>query len=233
MTPAPAASSTQFSPALSSPAQSSSAPASASRPSWLVPLGLSALLAPLGLFSGCASMSDSSTAVSVSVRQFGIAQNGTPTRLWTVRGDGVAFDVTDLGATLASASYLGSGLGASGSTGSGGAVGPFIPHHFDVNTLTACGSFSYAGQPFPATVTARNASGTTTLNFWIWFHTFFAITTIFIWAGLIVASLRRFPAPPQPGPFSATHRRWGRIGMIWMLVTGVTAIPVYVYGFAL
>lgn len=100
MTPAPAASSTQFSPALSSPAQSSSAPASASRPSWLVPLGLSALLAPLGLFSGCASMSDSSTAVSVSVRQFGIAQNGTPTRLWTVRGDGVAFDVTDLGATL-------------------------------------------------------------------------------------------------------------------------------------
>jgi uncharacterized membrane protein YozB (DUF420 family) len=80
---------------------------------------------------------------------------------------------------------------------------------------------------------ASSYAGTTTLNFWIWFHTFFAITTIFIWAGLIVASLRRFPAPPQPGPFSATHRRWGRTGMIWMLVTGVTAIPVYVYGFAL
>jgi len=90
MTPASAAS-----PNLSSSNQSSSTPSS-----WLVPLGLSALLAPLGLFSGCASMSDSTTAVTVSVRQFGIAQNGTPTRLWTVRGEGVAFDVTDLGATL-------------------------------------------------------------------------------------------------------------------------------------
>lgn len=83
-----------------SPAPSSSNPSSSNPSSWLVPLGLSALLAPLGLFSGCASMSDSTTAVTVSVRQFGIAQNGTPTRLWTVRGDGVAFDVTDLGATL-------------------------------------------------------------------------------------------------------------------------------------
>lgn len=80
---------------------------------------------------------------------------------------------------------------------------------------------------------ASSYAGTATLNFWIWFHTFFAITTIFIWLGLIVASLRRFPRPPVPGAFSATHRRWGRIGMIWMLVTGVTAIPVYVYGFAL
>lgn len=79
---------------------------------------------------------------------------------------------------------------------------------------------------------ASSYAGTPTLDFWIWFHTFFAITTLFIWAGLIVASLRRFPVPPAPGPFSATHRRWGRIGMVWMLVTGLTSLPVYVYGFA-
>lgn len=80
---------------------------------------------------------------------------------------------------------------------------------------------------------ASSYAGTTTLNFWIYFHTFFAITTIFIWVALILLSLRRFPSPPLPGAFSATHKRWGRIGMIWMLVTGVTSLPVYVYGFAL
>lgn len=73
----------------------------------------------------------------------------------------------DLSVALASGSYLGSGLGASGSTGSAGAVGPFIPHHFDVTASAACGTFSYAGQPFAVTVTARNglSPATTTLNF--------------------------------------------------------------------
>ncbi len=87
------------------------------------------------------------------------------------------------------------------------------------------------GGIFVATAASRYA-GTGTLNFWIYLHTFFAITTIVIWIGLIVVSLRRFPSPPLPGAFSARHRFWGRIGMVWMLVTGVTSIPVYVYGFA-
>lgn len=88
------------------------------------------------------------------------------------------------------------------------------------------------GGIFEATKASAYA-GTPTLNFWIYFHTFFAITTIFIWGGLIVLSLRRFPSPPIPGAFSTTHKRWGRIGMVWMLVTGVTSLPVYIYGFAL
>jgi MSHA biogenesis protein MshQ len=48
---------------------------------------------------------------------------------------------------------------------SNGSVGDFIPHHFDVVATAACGAFSYAGQPFASTVTARNASGAATLNF--------------------------------------------------------------------
>lgn len=79
---------------------------------------------------------------------------------------------------------------------------------------------------------ASSYAGTATLNFWIWFHTLFAITTLLVWAGLIVASLRRFPSPPVPGAFSPRHRFWGRIGMLWMLSTGVTSLPVYWYGFA-
>lgn len=73
----------------------------------------------------------------------------------------------DLGATLTGGNYLGSGLSAGGSTGSGGAVGRFVPHHFDVAVTPACGAFSYAGQPFNVTVTAKNglATPTTTVNY--------------------------------------------------------------------
>lgn len=72
----------------------------------------------------------------------------------------------DLTATLTSASYLGSGLSASGTTGSTGAVGPITPHHFDVAVTQGCGaSFTYSGQPFGVTVTARNAANATTQNY--------------------------------------------------------------------
>jgi MSHA biogenesis protein MshQ len=63
---------------------------------------------------------------------------------------------------VADGSYLGAG-NVSGTAS--GHVGRFVPHHFDVAASPACGSFSYAGQPFGATVTARNAAGATTLNY--------------------------------------------------------------------
>ncbi len=73
----------------------------------------------------------------------------------------------DLTATLSGGNYLGSSLTASGTTGSAGAVGRFIPHHFDVAVTPACGSFSYAAQPFSVTVTAKNGLSTpgTTVNY--------------------------------------------------------------------
>lgn len=78
---------------------------------------------------------------------------------WTEVGTG------DLSATLVSGSYLGSGTSVSGSTGSTGAIGPFVPHHFDVSLTQGCGSFTYSGQPFTAKITARNAFGNTTVNY--------------------------------------------------------------------
>jgi MSHA biogenesis protein MshQ len=94
----------------------------------------------------------------------GAFSNGAMTSnnlVWSEVGTG------DLSATLASGSYLGSGLTATGTTGSGGAVGRFIPHHFDVAVTPACISFSYAGQSFGVTITARNGlvSPGTTLNY--------------------------------------------------------------------
>ena len=76
----------------------------------------------------------------------------------------------DLSATLTGANYLGSGLGASGTTanaGSAGAIGRFTPHHFVVAVTPACASFSYAGQPFAVQITAKNGLSPpdTTVNY--------------------------------------------------------------------
>jgi uncharacterized membrane protein YozB (DUF420 family) len=79
---------------------------------------------------------------------------------------------------------------------------------------------------------ASSYSGTATLNFWIYFHTLLAITTTLVWLVLAIVSVRRFPKPPQPNEFGPMHRRWGRIGMVIMGLTGLTSLPVYIYGFA-
>lgn len=78
---------------------------------------------------------------------------------WTEVGIG------DLTATLVSASYLGSGTAVTGTTGAAGAVGPFIPHHFDTAVTQSCSSFTYSGQPYTVQVTARNALNATTYNY--------------------------------------------------------------------
>lgn len=72
----------------------------------------------------------------------------------------------DLKADLAS--YLGTAWPVTGSTGTAGTVvGRFIPHHFDVTATPACGSFSYADQPFSVSVSAMNglATPTRTVNY--------------------------------------------------------------------
>ncbi len=73
----------------------------------------------------------------------------------------------DLIATLASGSYLGTGLTASGNTGVVGGVGRFIPHHFDTVVTQGCssGGFTYSGQAFMVDVTARNLTGGVTQNY--------------------------------------------------------------------
>jgi hypothetical protein len=73
--------------------------------------------------------------------------------------------------------------------------------------------------------------GTAILNGTIYVHTAFSVLTSFIWVGLIIASLVKFPSPPQPGPFSKSHRFWGRTGMVTMIMSGITAPPLYYFGF--
>lgn len=73
----------------------------------------------------------------------------------------------DLTATLASGNYLGSTRTATGTTGTAGAVGRFIPDHFDAVVTQGCaiGAYTYSGQPFQVKVTALNKSNAITRNF--------------------------------------------------------------------
>jgi uncharacterized membrane protein YozB (DUF420 family) len=88
-----------------------------------------------------------------------------------------------------------------------------------------------SGGVFAVTATSPFA-GTDLLNGWIWIHTAFAISSTVVWLGLVVASLIKFPSPPLPAAFP-THRYFGRLGMTLMLGSGLTAIPMYYYGFYL
>jgi MSHA biogenesis protein MshQ len=87
----------------------------------------------------------------------------------------------DLIATLTSGSYLGSGLTATGTTGTTGAVGRFIPDHFNTYIPSLSGlpmlcppgltcplsynGFVYSGEPFSVQIVAKNLGNATTQNY--------------------------------------------------------------------
>lgn len=79
-------------------------------------------------------------------------------------------EVGSLDFTVSTSNYLSSGLSVSSSTGTAGAIGPFIPDRFDVTVTQACtasgkAAFTYAGQPFSVTVSAMNRAGNVTQNY--------------------------------------------------------------------
>jgi MSHA biogenesis protein MshQ len=66
------------------------------------------------------------------------------------------FGKVDQGDSTKSQRYIGSAATT---------VGRFVPDHFDTTVSNACGSFTYSGQVFPLTVTARSGTGATTANY--------------------------------------------------------------------
>lgn len=58
-------------------------------------------------------------------------------------------------------------------------------------------------------------------------HLVFAVSSTLIWFWLLIRTWGRFGAPPTPGAFSATHRRWGRLAMAGMLLTAITGLGLY------
>ena len=55
----------------------------------------------------------------------------------------------------------------------------------------------------------------------LWVHLSFAIPTPFIWGVVIAAAIRYFK-PLEPGEHSGFHRFWGRVAVVWMLLTAIT-----------
>lgn len=83
-------------------------------------------------------------------------------------------------------------------------------------------------------LTADSAySGSLFFNTLIYTHMLFAIVSALLWIALITVSLRSFDNPPKPNKFSKTHRFWGRIAMVTMMLSGATSLPVYYVGFVL
>ncbi len=83
-------------------------------------------------------------------------------------------------------------------------------------------------------LTAGSAyAGTAVLNTLIYGHTLVAILSALMWLVLVLVSLRRFPNPPASNAFGLAHRFWGRTGMLMMMASGISAVPLYYVGFAL
>lgn len=94
-----------------------------------------------------------------------LAANAYLDSTWTgTSGDAAGNDcvVGSTSSTLSSGKY-GCNLGNTAAI----SLGRFIPDHFDTNAAQGCvaGGFTYSGQPFVSTVTARNASAATTQNY--------------------------------------------------------------------
>ncbi len=74
-------------------------------------------------------------------------------------------------------------------------------------------------------------SGTGLLNSIIYGHTLVAMASVLVWTPLIYLSLKRFGNPPVSGAFGHRHRFWGRTGMVLMMASGFSALPLYYLGF--
>lgn len=79
---------------------------------------------------------------------------------------------------------------------------------------------------------ASSYAGTTLLNSLIYGHMLVAIGSALVWVTLVLVSLRKFSNPPVPNAFGPTHRVWGRVGMLLMMASGLSAVPLYYLGFA-
>lgn len=79
---------------------------------------------------------------------------------------------------------------------------------------------------------ASSYAGTSLLNSLIYGHMLVAIGSALVWVPLVLVSLRKFSNPPVPNAFGPTHRVWGRVGMLLMMASGLSAVPLYYLGFA-
>ena len=63
-------------------------------------------------------------------------------------------------------------------------------------------------------------------------HLSFAIPAAVLWTFVVVQALRKFPKPPAPSAHSASHKFWGWIAALCMMMTALTGWVFYYLAFA-
>ncbi len=69
------------------------------------------------------------------------------------------------------------------------------------------------------------------VNWSLYLHLIFAVSSAVLWIYVIVQGLRKFPNPPAPCPYSRTHIFWARLAAIDMTMTTLTGWLFYYLAF--
>ncbi len=65
------------------------------------------------------------------------------------------------------------------------------------------------------------------VNWSLWIHLLFAVSTFFLWIFVLTQAIRKFPKPPTPREYGGTHMLWARIAAIGMSCTAVSGCTFY------
>jgi len=69
------------------------------------------------------------------------------------------------------------------------------------------------------------------MNWALWIHLVFAVSTTVLWIYVVVQALRKIPRPPGPSAYSAQHIFWARLATLDMTLTAITGCVFYYLAF--
>jgi len=65
------------------------------------------------------------------------------------------------------------------------------------------------------------------VNWSLWIHLTFAVSTSLLWIFVIVQALRKFPRPPLPNEYGPRHKFWATIAAVDLCLTALTGWTFY------
>ncbi len=69
------------------------------------------------------------------------------------------------------------------------------------------------------------------VNWSLWIHLTFAVSTSVLWVFVIVQALRKFPRPPRPNEYGPRHKFWATIAAVDLCLTALTGWIFYYLAF--
>ena len=69
------------------------------------------------------------------------------------------------------------------------------------------------------------------VNWVLWIHLAFAVSTFLLWVFVVVQALRHSPIPPTQEPYVRSHRFWAKWAAIGMTLTAITGCTFYALAF--